>query len=130
MFTQSFHNHTWRCNHATGTEREYVENAVKHGMTVLGFSDHSPYVFEGDYYSGFRMKPDQILVSDNIAVLALVGRHMAFHSGSSGKIFQTLGEKKINVRMISQGPEELNIIIGIEEKDFNEAVLSLYRKFV
>ncbi len=76
------------------------------------------------------MKPDQILVSDNIAVLALVGRHMAFHSGSSGKIFQTLGEKKINVRMISQGPEELNIIIGVEEKDFNEAVLSLYRRFV
>ena len=60
MFTQSFHNHTWRCNHATGTEREYVENAVNHNMTMLGFSDHSPYVFDGDYYSGFRMKPDQI----------------------------------------------------------------------
>ena len=60
MFTQSFHNHTWRCNHATGTEREYVENAVAHDMTMLGFSDHAPYVFENGYYSGFRMKPDQI----------------------------------------------------------------------
>ena len=60
MFTQSFHNHTWRCNHASGTEREYVEQAVSHDMTMLGFSDHSPYVFDGDYYSGFRMKHEQI----------------------------------------------------------------------
>ncbi|MBQ3668475.1 MAG: histidinol-phosphatase [Clostridia bacterium] len=60
MFTQSFHNHTWRCNHASGTEREYVENAVNHDMTMLGFSDHAPYVFEGGYYSSFRMKPDQL----------------------------------------------------------------------
>ena len=60
MFTQSFHNHTWRCNHATGTEREYVGSAIKNNMTMLGFSDHSPYVFDGDYYSGFRMKHDQI----------------------------------------------------------------------
>lgn len=60
MFTQSFHNHTWRCNHATGTERDYVDNAIRHNMTMLGFSDHSPYVFDGEYYSNFRMKPEQI----------------------------------------------------------------------
>ena len=60
MLRESFHNHTWRCNHAENTEREYVENAVSGGMTKLGFSDHAPYVFENGYYSGFRMKPDQI----------------------------------------------------------------------
>lgn len=59
MFTQSFHNHTYRCNHADGTEREYVEEAVRGGMEMLGFSDHAPYVFEGDYYSGFRMRPEE-----------------------------------------------------------------------
>lgn len=60
MLKESFHNHTWRCNHAENTEREYVENAVKGGMTRLGFSDHAPYVFENGYYSGFRMKPEQM----------------------------------------------------------------------
>lgn len=76
------------------------------------------------------MKPDNIKVTDNIAILAIVGRKMAFRSGSSGKIFQALGENNINIRMISQGPEELNIIIGVKEKDFNDAIKSLYEKFV
>ena len=59
MLRESFHNHTWRCNHAENTEREYVENAVSGGMTKLGFSDHAPYVFENGYYSGFRMRPEE-----------------------------------------------------------------------
>lgn len=57
---ESFHTHTYRCGHADGTEREYVEQAVKAGMTKLGFSDHTPYIFEGDYYSTFRMRPEQL----------------------------------------------------------------------
>lgn len=60
MQTQNFHSHTWRCHHAEGTEREYVEYAIKKGMTHLGFSDHAPYVFEGDYYSSFRMHPAEL----------------------------------------------------------------------
>ena len=55
----NYHTHTWRCNHATGTERQYVENALTAGLQILGFSDHSPYFFPGDYYSHFRMKPEQ-----------------------------------------------------------------------
>ena len=64
MFTKSFHTHTTRCRHAEGEDREYVLEAVKSGMTVLGFSDHSPYVFEGDYYSGFRMRPEAIPLAE------------------------------------------------------------------
>ena len=60
MLTEHLHAHTWRCHHATGTEREYVEEAIKKGLKRFGFSDHSPYVFEGDYYSTFRMRPDQL----------------------------------------------------------------------
>lgn len=56
----NYHTHTWRCNHARGTEREYVENALKAGLEILGFSDHSPYIFPGEYYSTFRMKLSQL----------------------------------------------------------------------
>lgn len=52
----NYHTHTWRCNHATGTEREYVENGIKAGLKILGFSDHGPYIFPGSFYSNFRMK--------------------------------------------------------------------------
>ncbi len=55
----NYHTHTWRCNHASGGERKYVENALKAGLKILGFADHAPYVFPNGYYSTFRMKMDQ-----------------------------------------------------------------------
>lgn len=57
-FTVSLHTHTPRCNHASGSEREYIEQAISAGLTTLGFSDHAPYVFKDGYYSGFRMRPE------------------------------------------------------------------------
>jgi len=55
----NLHAHTVRCRHASGTEREYIENAVKAGFTRYGFADHAPYVFRDGYYSNFRMFPEQ-----------------------------------------------------------------------
>ena len=47
----NYHTHTWRCRHADGTEREYVERAIEGGLKILGFSDHSPYPFPDGYDS-------------------------------------------------------------------------------
>lgn len=55
MIYSNFHTHTSLCRHAFGTPREYVESAVKAGLKTLGFSDHAPYMFDGRYYSTFRM---------------------------------------------------------------------------
>ena len=55
----NYHTHTPRCNHATGSEAEYVRAAMDAGIQILGFSDHTPYFFPGDYYSHFRMRPEQ-----------------------------------------------------------------------
>ena len=55
----NLHTHTVRCRHARGTEGEYVEAAIAAGIQKLGFSDHTPYFFPGDYYSRFRMFPEQ-----------------------------------------------------------------------
>ena len=76
------------------------------------------------------IKPDDIQVSENIAILAIVGRKMVMRTGSSGKIFQALGDREVNIRMISQGPEELNIIIGVKESDFNDAIRAIYEKYI
>ncbi len=56
----NYHTHTTRCNHAFGTEEEYVQSAIKRGLNTLGFSDHTPYYFPGDYYSNFRMRMNQL----------------------------------------------------------------------
>lgn len=56
----NYHTHTKRCNHASGEDREYVEKAIEAGIKTLGFSDHAPYLFPGDYQSCFRMRLDEI----------------------------------------------------------------------
>jgi histidinol-phosphatase (PHP family) len=56
----NYHTHTPRCRHAEGTEAEYVQAAFDAGLEILGFSDHTPYWFPGDYYSNHRMFPNQL----------------------------------------------------------------------
>lgn len=55
----NFHSHTFRCNHANGTEREYIERAIEGGVKTFGFSDHAPYAFEDGYESFFRVPMEQ-----------------------------------------------------------------------
>ena len=55
----NYHAHTWRCQHAQGTEDQYVKAAIRSGYAVLGFSDHSPWPYKSDFISGMRMRLDQ-----------------------------------------------------------------------
>lgn len=55
----NYHTHTCRCHHAQGQTKEYVENAVKAGIKILGFSDHVPYPFHNGYVSHIRMSPEE-----------------------------------------------------------------------
>ena len=89
---------------------------------------HSKYAILAEIEE--ELKPDRIAVSGPLAVLAVVGRKMVLRAGSSGKILSTLGNANINIRMISQGPEELNVIVGVDEKDFNDAVRVLYETMI
>ena len=56
----NYHTHTVRCHHAQGTEREYIEAAIAASIKTLGFADHAPQIFPGDYYSHFRMRPEEL----------------------------------------------------------------------
>lgn len=57
----NYHAHTVRCNHAYGTEREYVAAAIQRGLKIFGFSDHTPQYFPGDYYTHMRMRPYELV---------------------------------------------------------------------
>ena len=56
----NYHTHTRRCNHASGTEREYIENAIAQGFQVLGFSDHTPQPYPAGFRSAIRMDMREI----------------------------------------------------------------------
>ena len=77
-----------------------------------------------------EVNPDSIEIEHNIALVAVVGRGMRKTRGTAGRIFSSLAHKRINVKMIDQGSSELNIIIGISESDFNEAINGIYDIFV
>lgn len=57
---KNYHTHTTRCGHAKGTEKEYVEAAIKSGIKVLGFADHTPYPFPEGYSNNIRMRMDEL----------------------------------------------------------------------
>ena len=56
----NYHTHTTRCKHAVGTEREYVEEAIKNGFKILGFSDHTPQPYPNGFVSGIRMDMSEL----------------------------------------------------------------------
>ncbi len=72
-------------------------------------------------------KPDSVEVSSNMAIIATVGNGMIRKIGISAKLFSALAQENINVRMIDQGSSEINIIVGVENDDFENAVNAIYR---
>ncbi len=77
-----------------------------------------------------RCEPDALEVEPSMALIAVVGRGMAQTPGMAAKVFGSLGEAGVNIRMIDQGSSELNIIVGVDARDFENAVRAIYRRFV
>lgn len=73
--------------------------------------------------------PDNVIAYPNMALVAVVGRGMIKTTGVSANIFKALADAGVNIRMISQGSSELNIIVGIENNDFEKAIASIYAAF-
>ena len=109
---------------------EYIPSGIDSVSLVVETGKAAPYLYQALGDMEKEIKPDSLHVTDGMAVVAAVGRKMAFQPGSSGKIFAKLGENGINIRMITQGPEELNIIVGVDSADFEKAIRVLYNSFV
>ncbi len=74
--------------------------------------------------------PDTIEIEADLALIAVVGRGMKSTRGTAGRIFSALAHADVNVKMIDQGSSELNIIIGVDNKDFEAAIKAIYDIFV
>ncbi len=75
------------------------------------------------------VRPDKIYTHDDIALIAVVGRGMVKNVGTSARVFKAIAEAGINVNMIDQGSSELNIIVGVENKDCDLCIRALYNEF-
>ena len=76
------------------------------------------------------VQPDSIDLESDLALIAVVGRGMRRTRGTAGRIFSALAHAHVNVKMIDQGSSELNIIIGVSDGDFENAIRAIYNMFV
>ena len=72
----------------------------------------------------------RIDVSENVAVIAVVGSGMRGIKGVAAKTFGAVAKRDINVIMITQGSSELNLAFVIDDKNCEEAVNILHQEFI
>ncbi len=108
----NYHTHTARCGHARGEERAYIEAAISSGMKTLGFADHGPYLFQGDFVSGIRMTMEQI--EDYVGVISrlreeykqdieiLIGYELEYFPGLFHDTLKTLCDMPIDYLILGQ----------------------------
>ena len=74
--------------------------------------------------------PDSIELNSSVALIAVVGRGMKDGHGVAAKVFKALSDYKINVVMMDQGSSQLNIIIGVKNQYFEQAIQAVYDAFI
>lgn len=77
-----------------------------------------------------RLNPDRIEVVDQIALIATVGLGLSQKCGIAATLFNALAAAQINVRMIDQNSGGINLIVGVDNRDFEQAVKAIYSAFV
>lgn len=118
IMTANYHTHTTRCKHAVGSEREYIETAIKKGFKTLGFSDHSPQPFTGGLGDVIRMRlyqaeeyTDTLLklreeYKDSIDIL--IGYEVEYYRDAFGVLLNELRKYPLDYLILGQhyAPDE------------------------
>ena len=130
-------------NSEIGFGRKVLEAFEKHGISFehvpSGIDTMTVFVhqpeFEGKEQAVLSeihrlCSPDSIELESDLALIAVVGRGMKSTRGTAGRIFAALAHANVNVKMIDQGSSELNIIIGVSNNDFDNAIKAIYDIFV
>ena len=76
------------------------------------------------------VRPDSVFIEDDLALVAVVGRGMVKAKGTAARVCDALARADVNIRMIDQGSSELNIIVGVDENEYEDALRAIYAEFV
>ena len=76
------------------------------------------------------VNPDSVILYEELALIALVGRGMCRKIGVASKLFNAVSEAGVNLRMIDQGSSEMNIVIGVDNKDYEKSIAAIYQAFM
>ena len=117
----------------------FEDQGISYEHTPSGIDTLTVYVHQDEFeekeqqvIAGIHraVSPDFVEMESDLALIAVVGRGMKSTRGTAGRIFSALAHANVNVKMIDQGSSELNIIIGVENRDFETAIKAIYDIFV
>lgn len=109
---------------------EHIPSGIDSFSIVVNSDDVKDVLYDMVSDMKKSCRADRIKIIENIALIATVGRQMMYRPGISGKLFAVLGKNNINIRMIAQGTDEMNIIVGVENQDYERTVKTIYDNFV
>jgi len=115
---------------SNGVSFEHMPSGIDTICVVVSSADLEGKVDKVVREIKLECRPDQIDVEHGIALIATVGRGMMQTPGIAAKVMSSLSKAGVNIRMIDQGSSELNIIVGVREADFENAVNAIYQVFV
>ena len=113
-----------------GVSVEHIPTGVDSFGIVVNGADVKDTIYSIVNDLQQELKPDSVNIVDQLALISVVGRNMSRRAGTSGRIFGALGEAGINIRMITQSSQEISIIMGVNNSDFDRAIRVIYDKFV
>ncbi len=113
-----------------GVKVEHVYTSVDCFSIIVNGKDVDKTIF--DLLSEIKRVKGVVSVDldEDLALVAVVGRNMVYKPGISAKIFSIFGKNNINVKTISQGTKEINIIVGVQNSDFEKAIRAVYHEVV
>ena len=109
-----------------GLSFEHCPSGIDTISIVINTDSFNPHREEILHRIRQDLEPDVVSVEDNLALIAVVGQGMVYSKGTAARVFSALYEADVNIRMIDQGSSELNIIVSVEERDFEHALRSIY----
>lgn len=113
-----------------GLSFEHIPSGID-TMTIIvntdDFIDKEQSILAGLHRA---VQPDSIVLESDLALIAVVGRGMKASRGTAARVFNALARENINIKMIDQGSSELNIIIGVRNCYFEQAIQAIYKEFI
>ena len=73
-----------------------------------------------------RLEPDDIFVKENMAMIAVVGENVPDQYGATVDFLGALNDAGIEINTINQGAGNLNLIIDVNERDYEKTIRVLY----
>jgi len=109
---------------------EHISSGIDNFSLILSSEDLEKYLYEIIADTKKLCSSIEIKVVRDISLIAIVGRNMVHKPGTSGKLFAAMGNNGVNIRVISQSSDELNIIIGVANKNFEKCINVIYNNFI